>query len=202
VRIVRSFNDPRIRCCTHEKNQGLVASLNDGFARATGQYLTWTSDDNWYEPCAFEHMAGYLNGHADIAFVYAGYRFVDAEGRAVRGGRTRDPAFLDEDNCVGGCFLYRRTVYEELGAFDQDFFLVEDYEYWLRVRAHFGMKRLDDILYCARLHERSLTATHTPREVQTQVEKARNKYIRQWKRLFFEGRDAFTAATSPARARS
>ena len=48
--IVRSYNDPRIRYVRNETNQRLPRSLNIGFALATGDYLTWTSDDNEFLP--------------------------------------------------------------------------------------------------------------------------------------------------------
>ena len=37
--------DKRISVITNEQNKKLPASLNVGFSRAKGKYLTWTSDD-------------------------------------------------------------------------------------------------------------------------------------------------------------
>ena len=56
--LIMSFasRDPRIRIISHKSNKKLPQSLNDGFAIANGDYFTWTSDDNWYEPTAIEEM--------------------------------------------------------------------------------------------------------------------------------------------------
>lgn len=59
--IIRSYQDPRIRVIRHEKSKMLPESLNTGFRAVSGDYLTWTSDDNYYVPEAilgkeWEHL--------------------------------------------------------------------------------------------------------------------------------------------------
>jgi len=49
----------------------LPRGLNIGFARTTGQYLSWTSDDNEYAPTAIEEMLRALRDSPDGEFVYA-----------------------------------------------------------------------------------------------------------------------------------
>src|SRR3989338_3726440 len=68
--IIRSFADPRIKYIRNEKNQRLPRSLNIGFAAATGDYLTWTSDYNQYLPTALEEMLRFLESRPDVDFVY------------------------------------------------------------------------------------------------------------------------------------
>jgi len=58
--MIASFDDPRIVRVRNAPNLGLPASLNVGFTRARGDYLTWTSDDNWYELNALERMLDFL----------------------------------------------------------------------------------------------------------------------------------------------
>ena len=66
--VVRSFNDPRIRYVRNETNQRLPRSLNIGFALTTGEYLTWTSDDNEFLPEAVDVMLDFLTRNKDIDF--------------------------------------------------------------------------------------------------------------------------------------
>ena len=54
--IIKPYQDARIRYIRNEKNMRLPRSLNIGFALATGEYLTWTSDDNQFLPHAIETM--------------------------------------------------------------------------------------------------------------------------------------------------
>ena len=126
AQIVQSFKDLRLNFIHLDQNQGHIAALNQGFARAQGQYLTWTSDDNYYAPQAMAQMLEELS-EAQVDFVYTRYYVIDEDGNIQRTGRTEPPAYLDIDNCVGGCFLYRRQVYETIGDFNSEAFLAEDY---------------------------------------------------------------------------
>jgi len=69
--IIQSFADPRLVYLRNQRNQGLPRGLNIGFARTTGQYLSWTSDDNEYAPTAIEEMLRALRDSPDGEFVYA-----------------------------------------------------------------------------------------------------------------------------------
>lgn len=42
------------------------------------------------------------------------------------------PKFLPVRDYVRACFLYRRSVAEKVGDYNEQLFLVEDYEYCLR----------------------------------------------------------------------
>jgi glycosyltransferase involved in cell wall biosynthesis len=188
---VRSINDQRMKYIRLEKNQGHIAALNTGFRLSQGNLLTWTSDDNYYDPKAIEIMAGELLGNPFIDFVYANYQVIDNKDTLIKMGRVESPGMLDVDNYVGGCFLYRRKVYETIGDFNPQAFLAEDYEYWLKVRTKFRMKKINPCLYFYRQHSKSLTGVHKEQKVQEQVEKIRDQYIKEWKRCFFHGKKCF-----------
>jgi glycosyltransferase involved in cell wall biosynthesis len=185
VQIIQSFNDPRIKLVLLTPNQGHIAALNKGFSISKGDFLTWTSDDNYYAQEAIAIMLDELSRCGDIDFVYGRYYVIDEKGTIQRQGRVEQPGYLDIDNCVGGCFLYRRRVYETIGDFNSEAFLAEDYEYWLRVRAKFKMKNLSEVLYYYRVHPKSLTGVHKEDRVQEQVQKIRSQFLPLWKKAYF-----------------
>lgn len=189
--IVKSYGDGRIVYFRQEHNQGHIAALNKGFAQSCGEFLTWTSDDNFYAPQALESMLKELQDNPGIDFVYSAYQVVDESGEPTRLGRVEGPQRLDEDNCVGGCFLYRRKVYETVGDFNPEAFLAEDYEYWLRVRRQFTMKKMSPVLYFYRMHGQSLTGTHKEGKVQAQVQKIREQFIPEWKKYYLRGKQHY-----------
>ncbi len=154
--IVHSFNDPRIRYVRNETNQRLPRSLNIGFALATGEYLTWTSDDNEFLPQAIENMLKILKDDQTVDFVYADYTARYLENGKIEQRRLPDQLSLEKENCIGACFLYTRRVYERLGGFDPKYELVEDYEYWIRVSKHFRFKHIPQFLYIYGEHWKSL----------------------------------------------
>ncbi len=165
--VVDSFNDDRISYVRNEPNLKLPRTLNKGFSLAKGRYLTWTSDDNLYASDAIAKMVTALEtGSCD--FVYADYfLFADLDdgGNPIdaRHERLPDRQQLGKSNQVGACFLYTRRVYEQVGEYDPELFLVEDYDYFIRISQHFAtchipeplyyFRRDDDTLFCSRYAE-------------------------------------------------
>lgn len=174
--IVGAFRDRRIAYVRHERNRGLPAALNTGFQAATGELLTWTSDDNYYTPPAIERLASFLLRHPRIDFVYSAMYIVEENtGRAPWVRPALPPVDLPNQNGVGGCFLYRRSVREAVGEYAPRAVLVEDYDYWIRVSKRFRMQRLFEPLYYYRYHEQSLTSRHSPEEVALRFGRVRQR---------------------------
>ena len=175
--IVAEFDDARLRYIRHDRNRGLPATLNTGFQNATGELLTWTSDDNYYDPDAIRHMAAFLHRHPALAFVYTSMFIVDETGSGAfsRVRSALPPSALREHNGVGACFLYRRSVYREIGEYSSAAVLVEDYDYWIRVSKRFRMQRLRTPLYFYRHHDDSLTSRHGTDEVAQRVQAIRHQ---------------------------
>lgn len=156
--IIRRYaeQDARIRTIRNTKNQRLPRSLNIGFRRATGDYFTWTSDDNRYKPEALEKMLSCFIANPEAGLVYCDMDLINHSG--VRTGSfTSDAKDLYGRNCVGACFLYRRTVAEQMGEYDPSMFLVEDYDYWLRIARQFSVIHIPGYFYEYRRHEASLS---------------------------------------------
>jgi len=152
-----SRKDQRIRILTNRTNRGLPASLNIGFATSAGSLLTWTSDDNLYRPRALEAMRDYLKSNPEAAMVYSAFSYFDQ--LATYPCNVEPPHLLYHHNCVQGCFLYRREVWETVGPYDEELATAEDYDYWLCIMAKFRIDCLDEDLYLYRRHSGSLTAT-------------------------------------------
>ncbi|MGL4464397.1 MAG: glycosyltransferase family 2 protein [Planctomycetia bacterium] len=162
-RIVRSFRDPRIHSLRHAVNRRLPAALNTGFRQCRGEYLTWTSCDNRYAPHALEVLARRLDEDPAVDLIYSDFDLIDENGALLRRHHAGPTAALAETNVVGMCFLYRRSVYEAVGDYDDEAFLAEDYDYWLRAAASFRLVHLPRVLYEFRMHEGSLTARFADR---------------------------------------
>lgn len=175
--IIRHFaeQDSRIRVIRNVENQKLPRSLNIGFRQAAGGYLTWTSDDNFYEDNAIEVMVRALEQNPDCGMVYCDMTCIFEDG--IKLSRpTLGIERLYVDDVVGACFLYRRQVLETVGEYDPDMFLVEDYDYWLRVRQQYGILYLPQRLYQYRFHSSSLTMTKE-REVAAQRQRMRLRHL-------------------------
>jgi hypothetical protein len=87
--------------------------------------------------------------------------YIDAEGRQLGPAWGGGPPDTLAYSCpVGACFLYRRDVYETVGDYSEELFLVEDWDYWIRIAQQFKIRALPNDLYLYRLHGESLSWTN------------------------------------------
>lgn len=165
--------DKRVRYFRNEVNLRLPRNLNRGFSLAKGDYLTWTSDDNRYKPCALEIMLAALKKDPEAQFSFASCRIIDEVGKEIEYimVNERSRKSIIGSNCVGACFLYTRKVYEEVGDYDPDYTLVEDFDYWQRVFSQFKVVPIEEILYEYRWHDGALTSTMKKEQFNTTLEK-------------------------------
>lgn len=152
-------SDSRIRAF-HKQNGGIAAALNYGFRSAKGDYVTWTSDDNYYEPDAIERMLSFLVHNPDTGFVYCDMKEMDADGNLLGVYRGGSPDNLVQFCVVTACFLYRRQVLEEVGEYNGRWKRCQDYDYYLRVARRFKIDHLSAVLYNYTVHEASMSGNH------------------------------------------
>jgi glycosyltransferase involved in cell wall biosynthesis len=166
AQVVAGFDDPRVRYVKNDPNLKLPRALNRGFSLARGDYLTWTSDDNLLAPTAIEKMVAALApGNRD--FVYADYWLFseqDVEGNplAPQHDHLPDTLRLEKGNHIGACFLYTRRLYEAVGDYDPELFLVEDYDFFLRAAKLFRFTHIPEPLYYFRRDDATLYVSRFP----------------------------------------
>jgi glycosyltransferase involved in cell wall biosynthesis len=176
--------DNRIKVVHNKVNMKLPSSLNKGFSLAKGEYFTWTSDDNLFGKDALQALLDNMQAEgADI--IYSSYYFINESG-----GRLDKFAGVPEEilfKCVvGACFLYKRSVHEQLGGYDVTKFRMEDMDFWLRAFPRFRIRFIDQPdLYSYRKHPNSLTsAIHSDADKYNEY---RRNHFESFKGFFNEG---------------
>ena len=167
--------DERINIIDNEINLKVAQSLNKGFQNAKGKYFTWTSDDNLYKPDALKELSFFLDNNPDFGLVYSNEDVVDSELNYVKEDRL-NPQMLLYADCIGASFMYRKEVADKIGGYDPEMFLVDDYDYWIRVSKHYKIAHLDRNLYIYRMHPNNLTTTKKE-ECNKQLYNLRRKHL-------------------------
>ncbi|TDE28049.1 glycosyltransferase family 2 protein [Flavobacterium ranwuense] len=148
--------DDRIRIINNKENKKLPASLNIGHKECKGDFITWTSHDNLYELNALEVLLNeILKENTDI--VYSDFVLIDGRGDKLREVQLPGIENIIFGNFIGTCFLYRKEVYQRNNGYNDFFFLVEDYDFWLRSVLHSSYSHVKKTLYYYRKHSESLT---------------------------------------------
>lgn len=94
--VVRAVRDPRVRLIAHERNAGVIATANEGYAAASGKYVARIDGDDRYRPDFLARVIPVFERHPAVGVVYGDIAMVDPQGRlsategcvrALRGGR-------------------------------------------------------------------------------------------------------------------
>lgn len=131
---------------TIEKDEGQADALNKGFARATGEILTWLNADDIFAPWALWRMAlAFALGDADMiagqAVLFADNTCLNRHTYGLPDGPLVEREILDLDGMWNtGQFFYQpevfftREIYERAGGYvSKDLHYSMDYELWLRL---------------------------------------------------------------------
>ena len=151
--------DGRIKVFSNKENLKLPNTLNEGFKHATGEFYTWTSDDNKYMPDALRVMVECLEKNPDAVMAYANYTRIDSTGIIIKQVNLPEPKYIFLGDVVGACFLYTAAVAKKIGGYDANLFLAEDYDYWIRMHEVGKILHIEANMYYYRIHGKSLTQT-------------------------------------------
>lgn len=149
--------DNRVRVIANSENLTLPASLNIGHRQAQGDFITWTSDDNMYQKDTIKKLYQTLTKER-VDIVYSDYLVIDDNDKLVGQARLKDIEFLLFYGVIGACFLYKREVYVRNNGYNENLFLVEDFDFWLRALKHSCYYKIENSgYYFYRYHTNSLT---------------------------------------------
>jgi glycosyltransferase involved in cell wall biosynthesis len=148
--------DKRIKIITNSENKRLPASLNIGHNVSNGDFITWTSDDNFYELDALKILLDNLL-NKDVDVVYSNFRLIDDKDQKIRSVTLPGIENLIFGNVISCCFMYKKEVHQRNNGYNEAYFLIEDYDFWLRATLHSKFYQINQSLYNYRKHEASLT---------------------------------------------
>jgi len=135
---------PWVKLIVNEHNLGFARANNQALDISEGKYAYFLNPDTVVQPGAFEAMMGFMTTHTDVGL--AGTRIMNPDGspqssvekrypgqkRAKKdlNGLTGDIAWV-----LGASMIARRFIVEDMGGFDERFFLYGDeQDLCLRIR--------------------------------------------------------------------
>lgn len=162
TQIIRKYQD-YLAYWVSEPDRGQSHAINKGFQRSTGDVLVWLNSDDVYEPNVFGLVAETLDPSAGVPVVFGDCLFTDETGAPVNVGRGIDKPFYRKLCYWIGWDIYQptafvaRQVLEQVGPLDESLRLALDYEWFLRIAAHYSFKHLRRTVARYRLHTRAKT---------------------------------------------
>lgn len=148
-------DDPRIVLVRRETNRGPASARNAGLDIATGRFVTFLDDDDWFTSDRLELALEGLE-RAPIALCWS--RFDDeTEGtNRMLEGDVADMILDHVTPTVGRTALLRELA----EPFDERWQAVEDIEWWLRTARSGSVTTVPRVGYIVRRHDQTRTRNH------------------------------------------
>ncbi|MBL7982740.1 MAG: glycosyltransferase [Flavobacteriales bacterium] len=163
--ILSSYTDPRLRVVAHERNKGLIATLNEGIEAARGTYIARMDADDLMHPDRLAQQVAHLDAHPELVVLATCVETINSDGE-VTGKWDVDQATLDEQairammprtNCIAHpSVMIRRSALADL-RYSPAQKGAEDWDLWLRMLSR-GLRiaKLPDMLLQYRVHSGSI----------------------------------------------
>lgn len=154
-RIVRQFQScyPNIRYLRTPQREPIYAAWNRAIRLASGKYLTSANTDDRHRPDALEILAETLEKNPKIALVYSDQVIapIPLERFSARWGQLIPRPDYSYERllfgcCVGSQPMWRKSLHEEFGLFDETLTVAGDWDFWLRIAARYPFQRVPEFL--------------------------------------------------------
>lgn len=152
--LVASWTDSRI-CYIKQTNKGASAARNNGVANAKGDFIAFhDSDDEWVEN-KIEKQLEYWQNHPECGLIYSAYEMLlpynirhivpnMEDGNKLEGNIF---ANLLLRNTIGApTVMLRKSVFQEVGGFDESMRSLEDWDFALKVAKKYSIGFVPEVL--------------------------------------------------------
>jgi len=145
---------PQVRLCRFEVNTGFSVAVNRGIRESAGEFVALMNNDTVADPGWLSEMVEAMREHPEIGscgckmLAYDDRSLLDGAGDGYRRGGLPGRIGHKEIDCgqfdnpryilgaCGGAALYRRSLFDDIGLFDQDYFAyLEDVDLGLRAQS-------------------------------------------------------------------
>jgi glycosyltransferase involved in cell wall biosynthesis len=194
LKIIKSFNDTRIRVFHSEINQGYLVHLNHGLEIASGNYIARMDADDISLTDRFKKQLTYFDQHPEVDICGS---WVEVFGTSPY--IFKYPLFHDDIKVsllfalgLGHPVVMAKKSFFDNNHYDQDYYPAEDYALWVSAIDSHIFANIPEVLLQYRLHENQISivrnevqSNDTNRLVRTMLNRVGCDFTQEEEILFF-----------------
>ncbi len=161
-RIVNKYEN--IKYIRNEKNMGPSYSRNIGIKASSSPYISFLDADDIWCKDKLKLSISILESNDKIGMTCGNYKRIFLGGKTTRPFYSRPininfEALLKNNYVASGSVTIRRSIFEEVGGFDERFRVCEDYALWLSISKITKIRYIDEVLYLYRIVQNGSSIT-------------------------------------------
>ncbi len=145
------------------KDNGQAEAINEGFERATGQYIAWLNSDDLYLPGCIRKAIDMFEANPGAGLVYGQVEVINEKGARI--GAFRPFTYRFEDLLALRIIIpqqaafFRADLLRQIGFLRTDLHYALDHELFVRLGAHAPVASFDKVVAQYRISEINKGAT-------------------------------------------
>lgn len=160
-----AFSDSRIRIF-HKQNGGVATALNVGINNARGEWICWLSSDDLFEPDKLQTHFNAINDYPEIKFFHSHWYLLLEETQQkiapplwlqIPPTEFQVTRFFWANYIHGNAIAVNRSVFKEVGLFNESLRQGQDFDMWLRISSRFVSFYIDKRTCVTRIHKGQTT---------------------------------------------
>jgi glycosyltransferase involved in cell wall biosynthesis len=138
-----------IKVIIHDETRGVSASRNSGIKQANGNYIAFLDSDDYWLPGKLETQIRFFRENPDALICQTNEIWVRKGRRVNPAKKHMKPSgdiFVPSLNlCLvsPSAVMMKRSLLDEVGLFDEEYPVCEDYDLWLRISCKYPVYLID-----------------------------------------------------------
>ncbi len=181
--LLKRIKDPRVKVITNPRHLGLTRSLNLGISQSQGEFIARMDADDIALPHRFKVQSRFLKHHPAVAVCGTAANLINASGKKI--GSSHYPVKISQsilmryNPLIHPSVMFRRSVIQTQGDYDNKLDGAEDYDLWLRLGARYQIANINQPLLSYRINPQGISWKHL-KHTELQSIKARFKALKHY----------------------
>lgn len=158
--LIRDKKNTRL---VRQKNQGVSAARNNGFAVSNGSYIAYLDADDVWTPRNVERWLLKFAADSELVVVHSDCQEIDGESKKINIIHHGHEGFLLDNLLQGGKWingtsgsLVKREIIQAVGGFDVHLSTGADQEFFFRIASKGKVGRVPEVLWYYRIHSNNM----------------------------------------------
>ena len=143
---------PQVSYIRNEKNLGPGGARNVGIKSSSSKYISFLDADDIMHKDKIKLTMEAFSGDPGIGMVCGNYCVMVNRRRLLKPFyrspiKVNHKALMRQNFVASGSVTVKKEVFDKVGLFNEEYWIAEDYDMWIRIAEEFKIEYVNDILY-------------------------------------------------------